>query len=68
MNDSKIFTEKFTQTNPDLCWKDPNSDMLAWAQEWESVQGNRNHGLGDLNQPCQPKKLGETCPACGKIW
>jgi hypothetical protein len=65
MNDLKIFTEQFNLKNPDLCWKHPNSDMLAWANDQE--RRDRPHGMGDLTEPCTPRP-GETCPACGIHW
>lgn len=67
ISELKSFIEEFNQSNPSPCWKTPGNEMRVWAEEWERNLGNRNHGLGDLNQPCPPKP-GETCPACGIKW
>jgi len=49
----------------DPCWKAPGTEMREWAEWWEITKGNRGHGLGDLNTPCE-LNTGEECPACGK--
>ena len=51
----------------ELCWKEVESDMYQWACDWEDKLNNKNHGLGNLDEPCV-NNPGQTCPACGKLW
>ena len=66
MSELTEFIKEFNKNNPSPCWKSPNNEMYIWAKEWEA-SGRYSHGLGNLDQPCEPKP-GQTCPACGIEW